>query len=69
MVQRQGKFFGFINQIRECEIVLDEILTLFKECILLVKGAKMSLKARWKDNKVANTAVKNAMIRLIADRV
>jgi hypothetical protein len=67
MVQRQGKVFGSIDEIRKCEIVPDEISTLFKGCILLVEGAEVPLKARWKDNEVADTAVEDVMIRLIAE--
>ena len=49
--------------------MLDEILTLFKGCILRVRGAEVPLKARWKYNEVADAAVENAVIRLIADGV
>ena len=59
MVQRQEKVFESIDEIREREIVPDEILMLFKRCILLVEGTEVLLQARWKDNDVADTAVED----------
>ena len=69
IVQRQGKVFGSIDEIRECETALNEILTLFKEFILLAECAEVPLKARGKYNEVADAAVEDMMIRLIADGV
>ena len=69
MVQRQEKFFESIDEIREREIVPDEILTLFKRCILLAEDTEVPLQARWKDNDVADTAVEDVMVRLIVDGV
>ena len=46
MVKRQEKVFDSIDEIREREVVPDEILTLFKRRILLVEGTEPPRQAR-----------------------